>query len=223
MFPLRSSPGISTQLARGLGVEVVMPGDAVVFGEVRYCRRARDAFRVGIRIEDVVYSRLDQGEHIPENQLLLYLNGSGLKVPEVVRARIISSTARSAGFVSSIFLQPRATNQPELVPVLTLAPGSELALGLRDSGAKASSISSDAPAVTLERPAEGLALDGRPTYRSARPVGSRTGCNCSCTNRQAPCCGVLPGPTPHRSRPDSGRSNRAVDRRGTDRFAPDAR
>jgi hypothetical protein len=78
---------LSTQLARGLGVEVVMPGDAVVFGEVRYCRRARDAFRVGIRIEDVVYSRLDQGEHIPENQLLLYLNGSGLKVPEVVRAR----------------------------------------------------------------------------------------------------------------------------------------
>jgi hypothetical protein len=78
---------VSTQLARGLQVEVVLPAKAAVFGEVRYCRRAGDAFHVGIRIQDVHYSRSGHGEHIPEEQLLLYVQGNGLKVPEVMRVR----------------------------------------------------------------------------------------------------------------------------------------
>jgi hypothetical protein len=78
---------VSTQLARGLQVEVVLPAKAAVFGEVRYCRRAGDAFHVGIRIQDVHYSRPGQSEHIPEEQLLLYIQGNGLKALDVMRVR----------------------------------------------------------------------------------------------------------------------------------------
>jgi hypothetical protein len=45
---------LSTPITRGARVEVILTGDAVTFGTVRYCRRVADAYHVGILIEHVV-------------------------------------------------------------------------------------------------------------------------------------------------------------------------
>ena len=48
-------------LARGLQVEVKMPGKLVIFGEVRYCRRAGQFHHAGILIQDSFHSNAGRG------------------------------------------------------------------------------------------------------------------------------------------------------------------
>jgi hypothetical protein len=50
----RSTEGLSVRIAHSLSAGTLVQvrlEDSVVLGEVRYCERAGDAFRIGIRIE----------------------------------------------------------------------------------------------------------------------------------------------------------------------------
>lgn len=78
---------LATQLARGLDIEIVVAAKLAVFGEVRYSRRVGVVFHAGVRIRDVHYVHSHRGDHIADDQLHLYVSGSGLKVPEVIRVR----------------------------------------------------------------------------------------------------------------------------------------
>jgi PilZ domain/Putative zinc-finger len=73
---------LDTNFGQGSRVEVVSPKQVVIFGEVRYCRRAGERFHAGILIGDVFYFT-DAG-HIDDEQLSLYLAGNGLSFREVI-------------------------------------------------------------------------------------------------------------------------------------------
>lgn len=78
---------IATPIAKGSEIEVAARSQIVVFGEVRYCRRAGDSFHVGVLIRDVVQSRARAVEHLHDYEIALYLAGNGLKMAEVIRVR----------------------------------------------------------------------------------------------------------------------------------------
>lgn len=78
---------ISTPIAKGSEVEVTALSQIAVFGEVRYCRRAGDAFHVGVLIRDVVQSHRRTVEHLHDDEAMLYLAGKGLSMADLIRVR----------------------------------------------------------------------------------------------------------------------------------------
>ncbi len=74
-----------TPLQRGTRIEVMMLASrAVIFGEVRYCRRSGEAYHAGVMIEDVVQPKPDVS-HLDDDKISLYLVGKGLTASEVLR------------------------------------------------------------------------------------------------------------------------------------------
>ena len=73
---------VAAHLTRGAHVEVILPKQVVIFGEVRHCSRAGEVFHAGILIEEVFYSRDLTSEHPHDDQLSLYLAGRGLTARE---------------------------------------------------------------------------------------------------------------------------------------------
>ncbi len=82
----RSGIGValSTALLRGSRVEILLPRQIVIFGEVRHCRRSGDGFQAGILIEEVFYSLRIGNGHVHAEQLTSYLGGKGLSMREAV-------------------------------------------------------------------------------------------------------------------------------------------
>lgn len=78
---------LDAHVAKGLQIKVILAGQIVIFGEVRYCRRAGDVFHAGVLIQDVVYSRQGAGKHVHDDDLNLYLFGEGLTAFELIRVR----------------------------------------------------------------------------------------------------------------------------------------
>ena len=79
---------LGTQLTRNVRIEVMItPLKLVIFGEVRYCRRSGEHYHAGILIEGVVFPKPDNGQHIHDDQLILYVAGKGLTTPEILRAK----------------------------------------------------------------------------------------------------------------------------------------
>ena len=74
-------------IAKGTTIVLFLPNQVVIIGEMRYCRRAANAFRGGLLIKDVVYSRPWLVRHVHEDQLALYLAGRGLTALEVIQLR----------------------------------------------------------------------------------------------------------------------------------------
>lgn len=75
---------LSARLIEHSRVEVLLPRQVVIFGEVRHCRRVGAAFHAGILIEDVFYSGQLANGHIHDDQLTLYLAGKGLSMREAL-------------------------------------------------------------------------------------------------------------------------------------------
>lgn len=75
---------IAVHLPQGAQVEVVLPKQVVIFGEVRHCSRAGEMSHAGILIEEVFYSRDLNSEHLHQDQLSLYLAGRGLTARELL-------------------------------------------------------------------------------------------------------------------------------------------
>jgi len=73
-------------LHKGVEVKVAMEPGVVVLGQVRYCRRTVDGFQAGISIREVVYSD-DQDQHVPDDRLVTYAAGKGLKVLDVLKLK----------------------------------------------------------------------------------------------------------------------------------------
>ena len=72
-------------LPQHIRVEVMMlESKAVIFGEVRYCRRSGAVYHAGVLIEDVVQSKPDRG-HLSDDEMSLYIVGKGLTASEVIR------------------------------------------------------------------------------------------------------------------------------------------
>jgi hypothetical protein len=78
---------LAIPIAKGSEIEVTARSQIVIFGEVRYCRRAGDSFHAGVLIRDVIQSRLYTTKHLHDDELSLYLVGKGLTMPEVIRVK----------------------------------------------------------------------------------------------------------------------------------------
>ena len=77
---------LPVSIARATHLKVKMR-NTVIFGEVRYCRRASVGYHAGILIQDVIQPDGHDASHIAEDHLSLYAVGKGLTVPEVIRVR----------------------------------------------------------------------------------------------------------------------------------------
>ena len=76
---------LGTSLEKHLRIEILMPGKLAIFGEVRYCRRSSEVFHVGVQIEEVISAGPDPGDHLPEDEIVLYVAGKGLSTVETRR------------------------------------------------------------------------------------------------------------------------------------------
>jgi hypothetical protein len=75
-------------LLKGEKIEITLPREVIIFGEVRYCRRVAENYHVGVLIEDVFYSRrADIGSHLHDDQLTLYLIRKELAIRDVLGVR----------------------------------------------------------------------------------------------------------------------------------------
>jgi hypothetical protein len=79
--------GIQTRIGQLAQVEIMLPREVVVFGEVRYCRPAGTDFHAGVLIADIQHSRTPPGKHIHDDELGFYLIGKGLTAPELIELR----------------------------------------------------------------------------------------------------------------------------------------
>jgi PilZ domain-containing protein len=80
--------GVASALAKGEKIEITLPKEVIIFGEVRYCRRAVESYHVGVSIEDVFYARRsDIGSHLHDDQLTLYLIRKELATRDVLGVR----------------------------------------------------------------------------------------------------------------------------------------
>ncbi len=78
---------LSTAISRGTPIRVAFPRRLVIFGEVRYCRRDKDAFHAGVFIEHMFRPSKLAEKHIHDDELALYLAGNGLTAPQVIAFR----------------------------------------------------------------------------------------------------------------------------------------
>jgi hypothetical protein len=78
---------IQTRIGQCAQVEITLPRDVVIFGEVRYCRPAGADFHAGVLIADILQSRTPPGKHIHDDELGLYLIGKGLPASELIELR----------------------------------------------------------------------------------------------------------------------------------------
>jgi len=72
-------------LGSGTRVRITFRRPAVIFGEVRHCKWAGDAYHVGVKIEDVLIS---PNRHVAEDELALYVSGKGLTEAEFFYVRL---------------------------------------------------------------------------------------------------------------------------------------
>jgi hypothetical protein len=79
--------GIQTRIGQCAQVEITLPREVVIFGEVRYCRPAGADFHAGVLIADILQSRTPPGKHIHDDELGLYLIGKGLTATELIKLR----------------------------------------------------------------------------------------------------------------------------------------
>lgn len=76
---------LATTLARGIRIEImVKPRRLVIFGSVRYCRRLGPVFHAGVLIEGVAFPKPSVGQHVDDDQFVLYAAARGLTTPEVI-------------------------------------------------------------------------------------------------------------------------------------------
>jgi hypothetical protein len=78
---------VPLSVAKGSQIEVFLPKQLVIFGQVRYCRRAGAKYHAGVLIEEAFYSRSVNGEHASDMQIQSYLAGHGLTLPQVIAVR----------------------------------------------------------------------------------------------------------------------------------------
>jgi len=78
---------VHERIGPGSEVRIRLPREAVIQGEVRYCRRAGTGFHVGILIAQVFQSAEQAEQHLFDGEMSLYLLGKGLSAAEVFRLR----------------------------------------------------------------------------------------------------------------------------------------
>jgi hypothetical protein len=77
----------SMPISKGMEIEIVLPKQVVIFGEVRHCRGLDGGYQVGVRIREVFHRWVRHVYHLDDDQISLYLVGKGLTAPEVMRVR----------------------------------------------------------------------------------------------------------------------------------------
>jgi len=79
---------IAVALSNGQAVQIMLQREVIVFGRVRYNRRAGEAFHIGVRIDDVFYaSRADDAAHLHDDDMARYLEKKGLSAAELLSTR----------------------------------------------------------------------------------------------------------------------------------------
>jgi hypothetical protein len=79
--------GLQTAVDKGAEVKITLQKHIVIFGQVRHCRRAGEAFEAGILIQDLSKAAGPANVHIEDDLLALYVIGKGLTVPEVIKLK----------------------------------------------------------------------------------------------------------------------------------------
>jgi PilZ domain len=79
--------GIDERIGHRSQVKIRLPGQMVIFGEVRYCRCVGLGFHAGVLISQVLQAAEQSQEHVPDEELGLYLVGKGLTAAEILRLR----------------------------------------------------------------------------------------------------------------------------------------
>jgi len=75
-------------IARGVRINIMLSSQLVIFGEVRYCRRAGALFHAGVLVQDASsLPEPDPGDHIADMELSFYLVGKGLSVVDVINLK----------------------------------------------------------------------------------------------------------------------------------------
>ena len=59
---------MDSELWKGCEVEITVPQQAVIFGQVRHCERASGVYHVGVLIQDVVCSPALAACHVPDER-----------------------------------------------------------------------------------------------------------------------------------------------------------
>jgi len=81
----RAEANRRTPSAHESKIEVLMPTNKlVIFGELRYCRRAGAAYHAGVLIESLVEPKPDT-RHLQDEEISFYIVGKGLTAPAVLR------------------------------------------------------------------------------------------------------------------------------------------
>ena len=85
----RSGLRLELPLAVGRGelVKIMLPRQAVILGEIRYCKRAGIVYHAGVLIQDVFQVQAASGDHLSPEELSFYLVGKGLSVTDIIRLR----------------------------------------------------------------------------------------------------------------------------------------
>ena len=78
---------LTVSVAKGSQLEIFLPKQVVIFGQVRYCRRAGAKYHAGVLIQEAFYSRSENNEHASDEQIRQYLAGHGLTLPRVIAVR----------------------------------------------------------------------------------------------------------------------------------------
>ena len=86
---------LETALAKQSRIEVFTASKLTIVGEVRYCRKASGVFHAGVQIEEVVSAESSSSQHLPEDDLVLYVAGKGLTQAEIRRVEDHLSKCRS--------------------------------------------------------------------------------------------------------------------------------
>jgi hypothetical protein len=106
---------LPSPVAKGASVEVTLPKEVIIFGEVRYCRAAEGTYHAGISIQDVFYAQANETQgHLHNDQLSLYLARKGLVASELVEVQYHLTRCKlcSARYRAAVQLQERMGSGP---------------------------------------------------------------------------------------------------------------
>jgi hypothetical protein len=78
---------LESSINKGAEVKVTLQRNAVIFGQIRYCRPLDGSFDAGVLIQDMSQNPGQPSPHIEDDLLSLYVIGKGLTVPEVIKLK----------------------------------------------------------------------------------------------------------------------------------------
>lgn len=78
---------IPIAVGRGEQVKITLPRQAVILGEIRYCKKAGAVYHAGVLIQEVFYGQPEPSSHLTADEMAFFLVGKGLSAADVIKHR----------------------------------------------------------------------------------------------------------------------------------------